>query len=141
MIFTDEEWNTDMNRVIDVFLNCLREMKEIKCLSILADKDCNFTLNSDNCKTLAQVLNKQKTNLEILTLCRVAIEDPNIILEQIFNVKSLKLVLFKGAKFSENVYKKAREYYDKNTLAIYKEYIIYIRFSKKCLFTINTKDK
>ena len=140
MIFTDEEWDTDMNRVIEVFLSCILEMSDVKCLSILSDKDCNFTLNSQNCTSLAKIFEKQKSSLEIFTICRVVIEDPNIILDKIFSIKTLKLLLFKGAKFSENVFKKAKEYYnDKNTFALFKESMIYIRFSKKCLFTFTNK--
>jgi len=126
----DEEWNVDMNKVLNVFLNCINLMTDIQGISILAGKNCSFLLNDKNCELISSILKVNKDKIEVLSICRIELfsSKQSNILESVFKLNNLKFLLFKAVKFTEENLKKAM-CYTKNITHPY----CYIRFSKKCV--------
>lgn len=127
----DEEWNVDMNRVLNVFLQCVLEMDSVQTLSIIADKDCSFSLDKVNVEKINEILVKNRNSLEIFTLCRIQIPDDNQqeLIQTTFTISSLKFLLFKAAKFTE----KAKNNIQKHLNNKVEFDSIYFRFCKQCL--------
>ena len=137
MVYTeDEEWNYDMNRILNIILNCAFKMRQLQCLSILADQNCNFLLDEKSCESIIKIFKKHKDIIEIATFCRIQIpkQYQDTIIQSIFKAKNSKIILFKSAKFTDDILEKIKTFYKENSIQ-FKDKVVYIRYSKKCLIT------
>jgi len=135
--FDDDEWDRDVNRIINVLLNCLIERGNIMSLSLLADEKCKVRLNDENVKLLCEFMNKNKNSLEVLTISRFAIQEnaAEYLWDSIIDSLQLKILIFKGARFTDRFLEKIKSDYSKGKTNITNN--IYFRFSKKCMCNKN----
>jgi hypothetical protein len=126
----DDEWSSDMNRVVNVSLNCVNLMPNLQSLCIIADKNCDFVLDEKNSELVSSILNNSSKTLELLTLTRINLIQScqNKIIESVFKLEKLKFLLFKAAKLNLDMIEKIKSYYKNKN-----KNFCYIRFSKKCV--------
>jgi hypothetical protein len=131
--FDDDEWDRDINRIINVLLNCLLEKDNLMCFSLFADEKCKVNLNGENISLLCKLLEKNKDCLEIMTISRFVIPEMGYrnFWEAVKNCFELKILILKGAKFSEKFFEEIREEYVNGRLLAKNN--IYFRFSKRCM--------
>lgn len=137
--FDDDEWDRDVNRIINVLLNCLIEKDNLMCLSLFADEKCKVNLNEENTLLMSRLIEKNRDSLEIITISRFVIpqEGYRQLWEGICLSNSLKILIFKAAKFSDRFFYEIKQDYMKGRLQTKNN--IYFRFSKKCM--LNKKDE
>jgi hypothetical protein len=127
MVYTDDdEWNQDMNRVVNVFLNCLANLENLQCVSIVYDKNSNFELDKVNTELLSKVLKKHKRNIEVFTIARISLhpDKQEEFLKSLTQLNQVKILIVKGGKL-----KIEKEFLDRlNPI-----HGVYLRLSKKVL--------
>ena len=138
--FEDTEWFNEMNMIMNVLFGCLYKLEQLKALSIVCDLKCNFLLYKENCDILSMLINKHRYSLEVITFSRIEIEQScqMEIIESIKQCKEMKIVIFKSAKFIEDVCKKCLEVFNSE---LYKEDYIYLRLNKGCIVINNVYEE
>jgi hypothetical protein len=129
-----------MNMIMNVLFGCLYKLEQLKALSIVCDLKCNFLLYKENCDILSMLINKHRYSLEVITFSRIEIEQScqMEIIESIKQCKEMKIVIFKSAKFIEDVCKKCLEVFNSE---LYKEDYIYLRLNKECIVINNVYEE
>lgn len=126
--FDEEEWDKEMNTLMNVVLVCLYRLESLKCLSIVCEKECSFKLSKENCQIMAKMMRKHSQTIEVFTLCRIELaeEEQENIMEALKECTQIKFGLLKGAKLKGSLIEKAIVDFRKE---VYK--LIYLKFSKK----------
>lgn len=131
-VFDDNEWNEEMNSMVNVILSCSFKFSTLKSLCFLCKSDCTFSLNKENCFLLSQVFRKYKDALEIFVSkgIRYDVNGNQDLLEGIKESNSLKFIFFCGARLSKEIKNKSKELRKKND-----NKYLFIQLSKNYIIT------
>lgn len=127
----DDEWNKDINLVLNVIFSIIKDLNSLVSLSIKASNDCEVSLSFENSSFLNEIL--EKKSISILTIQNLSIfhSQKEIFLRRICGLR-LKMLILQLEEFE----------YDENMMGIInsrfgfgiREDIIYIRFNERVIF-------
>lgn len=138
--YEDTEWFNEMNMIMNVVFGCLYKMERLVAVSVVCDIKCNFLLFRENCEILERVVRKHKATLEVVTFSRVELDQVSqwSIVKAVAECKEMKVVMFKSAKFKEDVCRKAMDDFQEER---FQEMFVYFRLNKEWIIVNNVYEE
>lgn len=112
MAFFDEnEWNIEMNSIMNIILSSVIKFEHLESLCIVCEEKCGFILNKTNCELFEKMCNKHKNNLEIVIFKRIKIEEEGqeVFYRGIKAIESSKFGFCKGTKLNREIIERSKE--------------------------------